>query len=114
VCNTDARLIEWLHKVVGKGSVARERPRPNRRTQYTWIISSKEAEDFLREIYPYLVIKKEQADVVFKFRETFGKGQRIAMSPETLRQRQAHQDELQRLHGVGWNWLQERGARHAV
>lgn len=36
---------------------------------YTWELSSRQAFDFLKTIYPYLVIKRAEADVAFEFQD---------------------------------------------
>ena len=36
-----------------------------------WRLYDKQAEEFLKNIYPYLTFKKEQADLAFAFRATF-------------------------------------------
>lgn len=68
---TDRGVIEWLHRTFGGSTYFGKRP--NRKPYYRWLISSKEGESFLRLIYPFLRIKRNQARLVFAFRKTFGK-----------------------------------------
>ena len=41
------------------------------RRLYTWQTSSAQAEKFLRAIYPFLIVKKDEADIAFEYRKTF-------------------------------------------
>lgn|SRR5215472_3738655 len=72
VCNTDYRLVAWCRETTGVGCIYSEkRKKPNCRQVYTWHISSARFYALLKEVYPYLVIKKEQADLIFLFAETY-------------------------------------------
>lgn len=101
VCNTDYRLLSWIRENVGYGAIHVEvRHRARCRKVYTWHISSRPMEQFLRLIYPYLVIKKEQADLIFKYRATFDKSRecRKGVPPKILKLREQYCVELVNLH----------------
>lgn len=66
---TNRRTIDYLASIFPSTIVVEPSRRSNRRTTYRWRLYSKRACDFLREIYPYMVLKKNQADVAFKFRD---------------------------------------------
>lgn len=54
------------------GRVSRKYNHPNKpewRPYWRWAISSQQAYRFLKTIYPYLILKKPQAEVAFKFIE---------------------------------------------
>lgn len=70
VGSTDPRLLEWILAKTKCGSIHQEKLRPNCKPFYIWGVSSIEAERVLRIVYPYLVIKKEQAELVFQLRAT--------------------------------------------
>lgn len=40
--------------------------RPNHKTQYCWAIRSKQAAAFVKQILPYLIVKKRQAEIVIE------------------------------------------------
>ncbi len=67
VANTSSRLIDFLHLTFG-GNVWTGK-RPNRKVYYRWMISTRAADEFLRSISPYLLIKRNQADLALAFRE---------------------------------------------
>lgn len=72
VVNTDPRLLLRLRELF-RGSV-HHRPhqtsRPRHRMTWRWTIVSRQAETFLRQVRPYLVIKQEQADIALAMRKT--------------------------------------------
>lgn len=98
--NTDYRLLAWISEKTGLGTIYTEtRRKPNSRQMHAWHVSSKQCVKFLERVHPYLVIKKEQAALIFSFRETFepvGTGRRV--SEETLALRRWHCAEMKRLH----------------
>jgi hypothetical protein len=99
VGNTDRRLIEWLRETFCIGSVQVEKPRKNNKAFYTWHVASKEAADLLVSVYDYLVIKKEQAEVVFRFRKSFGGVvPKLGVAPAVLAEREACFRLLQEVH----------------
>ena len=59
---TDPLPIQKFARVVGYGKVTR-RPdsRPNHRAMFVWRVSCAKAEEFLRNILPHLIVKKDQA-----------------------------------------------------
>ena len=94
VANIDRRLPEFMCRHFG-GSIM-QGARPNRKPYYRWAIRSKAAEAFLRLVYPFLAIKKEQADIAFRFRKTFGNSGRI-ITPERLAERTILRQDLMML-----------------
>lgn len=72
VVNTDPRPIRWLLERFS-GRMYSRMPGQARRTKtlYDWHISARKAEAFLRAVYPYLIIKREQADIAFALRRTY-------------------------------------------
>ena len=108
VASCDKHILDLWASKTGIGSVyVGTKARGNVRTGYQWCASSKGAVELLWLIYPYLNIKKEQADVAFKFQETMGGhsgslkntrgGQRVP--DDVIQQRYLYKDELTRLKG---------------
>lgn len=80
VSNTDARMIQWLFSQFGGTLNVRDmRKYSNARTQYRWVAHSRLAGTILRAVLPYLVTKKEHAELGLQLRATVvPTGQRLA------------------------------------
>ena len=73
--STDEVLIDWIIDIFGgwKGKYTpRQTPLNSRKKIYRWQITGKNLETVLFLIKPYLVIKKQEAEVMLKIRSTFG------------------------------------------
>jgi hypothetical protein len=89
VGNSDPRMCVWLKERYG-GSIyqspSRIRNGKSTRIMYQWQLASASAGAFLKAVYPYLVIKKEQADIAFAYLATKGKsGQRVEVGDHLYR-----------------------------
>ena len=72
VVNTDERLINWLHNNFGGLIYSRSSAKnPHWKKKFEWITHKSQILPICEAIYPYLVCKKEQADIMIKFRNTF-------------------------------------------
>jgi hypothetical protein len=103
VSNTDRRLLEWCANVTGVGTIHKEgRKRGRRRQLYIWHVSSTPSEQILRDVYPYLVIKREQAEAFFEFRATFLSNQccRNGTPPLVTARRRKLYEDMQTMHAV--------------
>jgi len=65
-------LPELLRMFFGGGIRRRNLP-PPRKMQWDWQIHGENAISFLKAIYPYMILKKGQADIAFKFQEAIYK-----------------------------------------
>lgn len=99
IANTDLRMLEWAKNVVGMGVIYSPKNLNRIRQLYTWTIHSLQSEQFLRDIYSYLVIKKEQADIYFVYRQTFVNRYFQAGTPQNiLKIRETCFHQLKELH----------------
>lgn len=74
VNNTDVGLINWLVDVFGGKTLSytpNQTPKNSRRPVYRWIASGNRVTHLCEIMLPYLVIKKRQAEIMLKMRETF-------------------------------------------
>lgn len=67
--NTDRRPLELLKRFGGTHFVSWKSGRPGQRIVYRWQIQGQQAYLFLLAVLPYLVVKKEQAELAIKFWE---------------------------------------------
>jgi hypothetical protein len=71
--NCDRRIPDAIQKQFG-GSVHQTRVATGKhRCTYNWIAVSKTATDFIEAVYPFLVVKKEQAKLVLKLQKNIEK-----------------------------------------
>jgi hypothetical protein len=81
IAQSDKDFLEHWHEIVGIGVLLRRskesvgkhiqpKYRDNCLEVYTWQLSSKEAAQLLREVLPYLVMKKRQAEIALHFQST--------------------------------------------
>ncbi len=66
ICNTSPAVIERIHALVGRGSICTsDKGRHGRKqTLYRWNLRTTESRDFVREIYPHLIAKRQQARIM--------------------------------------------------
>lgn len=97
IANTDPRLPRWLLLTFGGTIVvARRRAKENHRYAIKWHVSCRQAEELLRECLPFLLIKKEQAEIALAFQETLGgPGKRVTLA--TMLKRKGCRDALTKL-----------------
>ena len=62
------RFVQWFGGTV---KLRWLKYRGGRRPLYTWQVSSMQAEQFLRQVLPYLVAKQTEAELALQFRATF-------------------------------------------
>jgi len=90
IVNTNLNLITYLLEKLRNNNIKfcvmqrKEKLILNHKLIYVIQISDFQAENFLKIIYPYLVAKKEQADVAFEFRKTFIKNWGRTKVPQNL------------------------------
>lgn len=83
VVNTDKRLIDWLKNTFGGLVYTRNSLKnPAWKTKYEWILEKAKIPPICEVILPYLICKKEQAELMIKFRKTFEV--KRDTSPETI------------------------------
>ena len=72
VCMTDEFIIKWLYESFGGYFSTRTFNNDKWKTAYEWDIhSNRLVKPFLDKIYPYLRVKKKQAEVIKEFQRTF-------------------------------------------
>lgn len=69
IFNTDKRIIDAMYNEFGGYIHIRKRPNPKWSDAYEWKISVNKALDFLKNIEPYLIVKKERAKIAIEFQE---------------------------------------------
>jgi hypothetical protein len=77
VTNTDPRLVEWLAATFGGRVGYFESKDARYKGRYDWQVTSSQAEAMLTMCLPYLLLKKEQAEIGLAFQKTVGRRGRV-------------------------------------
>jgi hypothetical protein len=69
ITNTDVRLMEWLRNTFVVGFIYTSDQRSSRvhKSAFRWECRSRQAEEIIRVIQPYLILKGEQAEIGLAF-----------------------------------------------
>jgi hypothetical protein len=70
ITNTDVRLLKWLTEKVG-GTIFTRKLIQGRKQCYSWRCYATILDYIIPKIIPYLICKKDEAEVILKFRATF-------------------------------------------
>jgi len=99
ISSTDKILIDWIHSNFGGHTYVNKAPSRKKhwKQAYLWVIDRPNMFRFLKEICPFLLIKKERCEIAIKFRETFEKRER-PVSKETLELRQLYVNQMTQLN----------------
>jgi len=107
VGNTDLRLLHWIVERFGGNVHVERRHNPAHAKIWRWYSHVGNLDQMIRAVLPYLVIKREQAELVLAYRKTLANGiagyRKHPVLPESVKQ-QRH--ELQSALHV----LNKRGA----
>lgn len=99
VSSCDKFILDYWKNKTGIGSVnLSKKASGNARDGFAWVVSGKSAVDLINLMYPYLLIKKDEADIAYRFQETKGLnfcGRRV--SPEIMEIRFQYRNELTRI-----------------
>lgn len=91
--NTDSEIIQYLFSKFGGSMYKRKKTRKNWRVFQYWRICDRHASAFLKMIYPYLRIKRKQAEIIIKFRNEV-RHSGTMLSPEILQKRETYRKQL--------------------
>ena len=106
ISSTNKEIIETLKENYGGSWSIAKRPSKNK-VGYNWNLATDQAYSFLKRIYPYLIIKKEQADTAFAFVE-FKKANVIT------RKRLGTEDAITNQHEVSYLQMRKLNQRGAL
>jgi len=104
----DAIMLKELFYVFGGSFYHYDSKNSKHRDLYSWIITTKKAYNFLKEIYPYAVIKKEQIRLALELQENIFacKGNRKYGTPhkrETIRYRERMRKRMKKMKHISIN-----------
>lgn len=76
---------------------------------WRWQLTSRNGADFLREIRPYLIIKREQADLALRLQKSINRLNRVALTPAELAFRADLQQQCRALNQRRYNGVYTKG-----
>lgn len=87
VTQASKEILDWIGLTTGAGTVRQWARCSNRhRSRFEWYCSGRKALAVIREIYPYLLVKKLQAEIVLKYEETMvGTGKLLSVEQKIER-----------------------------
>lgn len=89
ITNTNMLILTWCHRTTRLGSITpKEKREQGWKAAFQWKLRSWEIPNFLLEILPYLVAKRQQAELMLEFLQLSNKrGQRSpTLEQEVLRE----------------------------
>lgn len=98
ISQKDKQLLDFWKAKTQLGSVFAVKKSRNDGI-YQWQIKSRQAETLLRAVYDFLILKKNQADLVFKFmKATHKRGYNKRSSSENVRFKEECYQSIKKLH----------------
>lgn len=82
VINTNMPLLNWIYENFG-GKISPRKLVPGRRPCYTWDLCSHKAAQVLQDCAPYMIVKKNHAEVFLQFAATMSHAH-VRLSDELL------------------------------
>ena len=99
VVNTDIRMLLKLREILGGDVVSRPAPRnPNHKPQWRWQVFSGKSLFVLEQVLPWLVAKKEQAELVLSSTQYRGNVKRDSSNVIELQRISTEMSLLKRQH----------------
>lgn len=99
---TDKRMTDFLMLHIGGYYRTENRRTVNGRMVHTWGVDSARAEQVLQTMLPYMVCKKDQAELCLNFRKSFGNKNHchFGTPPDVIAFRQSCYEKIKAIHGV--------------
>lgn len=83
--SVDETIMQWLNQFLGihywKKVISKKRHNMNRRDVFEANITGKSLDNLLKNIHPYLRIKKEHCEIMMKMRKTYLKSKKGVIPP---------------------------------
>lgn len=113
VTNTDENLIDWLVTHIGGRKYTyskNQTPKNSRKQVFRWIVNGDLVTQLCSLLFPYIVIKKQQCEIMLKMRKTFehtsmkkGKQGIQNLPLHILEEREKYFHQMQSLHCRNYN-----------
>ena len=77
VANTDVRLIEWIVENFGGRAIPIRQANPKHKIVWRVIWNVQDATQVLEDVMPYLIVKRERAELYLSLRALMGRGEHL-------------------------------------
>lgn len=101
VANTDKKLIDWLVDKFGGGFTHSRSLNPRHRDVFQWRVDAGKARPVLFAVLPYLLLKREQADIAIQYLNTHRMVGCRGHSKEMIEQRRKWATQMKQLNSRG-------------
>ena len=68
VANTNQDILVYLKTIFGGSLIDRQEKRINRKPSFAWVVCGQKAINVIRQIYPFLKLKKNQAEILLSLK----------------------------------------------
>lgn len=97
----DRAPLDLIVEATRIGKVHEEKPYHRRKPMFRWMVRSKnEIKEFLTLVMPYLLVKKEQANLCLQFVDEWVSCNGIRLTPDILAKREKAWMQMRKLNGV--------------
>jgi len=93
VTNTDLPVLEWCQRLWG-GAILERKVKGNRRRSWSWDLYETDSARFLKDVLPYLKLKRPQADLALEYTRTNRRFGRNTRPPEYMAQRERFYQQM--------------------
>lgn len=69
VVNSYLPLLEWLQREFGGSIMARKKQKDHHKPTWCWKLVNRQAAEFCKDLLPYLLVKKQNAELLIEFME---------------------------------------------
>ena len=103
LCNTCEEFVKHAKQITKAGNIVSQMPKSTelgKKRKFVWIVQDNIAVQIIKKIFPYLIVKKKQAEVVIKFSKIVPKYVKPygRTSPETLKEREKYVIKIRELN----------------
>lgn len=98
----DLEVLEWAIKITGVGKLCNVKcTSVKHRQAYKWTVWSNEAQELLKQLLPFLIVKKDQAKNLIEFQSKMRFPGRFGLSDKEWLKREEHWKKSQILNKRG-------------
>jgi hypothetical protein len=98
ITNTDKSIIDKVSEITGHGYIKRKRTREEWKDTYQWLITARQARFVLSSVLPYLVGKRERAELAIDLQTRIenhkGNRGRLGITEEEFNIREDYRNDM--------------------